>query len=78
MDEIDLRDTLRRLDAPARNAIRRTLIADQPYRDEMARRLMRHGTKHADNLADLVDMLTLDGDRRRQVVRLLGELEADG
>jgi hypothetical protein len=78
MDEGMLRDRLRRLDPPARGAIRRVLVHDQPYRDDMARRLMRQGTEHADNLADLVDMLTLDGDRRRQVVRLLGELEAEG
>jgi hypothetical protein len=56
--------------------VRRVLIADQDYRDELAERLLRQRTDHANNLADLIDMLAIDADARRQVVRLLGELEA--
>lgn len=51
-------------------------MQDQAYRDALASRLLRHGTDHASTLGDLIDMLTIDADARRQVVRLLGELEA--
>jgi hypothetical protein len=76
VDDVQLRDVLRTLDPPARNAIRRVLIQDQEYRDAMASRLLDHATDQAANLADLIDMLTLNNDARRTVVRLLGELEA--
>lgn len=75
MDDVELRALLGRLDAASRRAIRRVLIKDQDYRDAMASRLLEHGTDHAFNLANLIDMLTLDGDVRRRVVRMLGELE---
>ena len=76
VDDVQLRDVLRRLDPPARNAIRRVLIQDQEYRDAMASRLLDHPTDQAAGVADLIDMLTLNNDARRTVVRLLGELEA--
>lgn len=76
VDDAELRALLRRLDPPARNAIRRVLIQDQDYRDAMASRLLEHATDQAASLADLIDMLTLNNDARRTVVRLLGELEA--
>lgn len=69
-------DVLRRLDAPARSAIRKVLIQDQEYRDAMSSRLLEHATDQAANLGDLIDLLTLNDDARRTVVRLLGELEA--
>jgi hypothetical protein len=76
VDDVQLRDVLRRLDPPARNAIRSVLIQDQEYRDAIASRLLDHPTDQAAGLADLIDMLTLSNDARRTVVRLLGELEA--
>ena len=76
MDDVQLRDVLRRLNPPARIAIRQVLIQDQVYRDAMASRLLEHETDRAASLADLIDMLTLNDDARRTVVRLLGELEA--
>jgi hypothetical protein len=51
------------------------LIADQPYRDAMAERLLR---ERADGMADLLDLLSIHPDARRQAVRILGELEALG
>jgi hypothetical protein len=42
----------------------------------MASRLLDCATDQAASLADLIDMLTLNNDARRTVVRLLGELEA--
>jgi hypothetical protein len=37
---------------------------------------MRLRTEQGDNLVDLIDSMTLHPDVRRQIVRLLGELEA--
>jgi hypothetical protein len=76
-DGAEMRAMLRNLDPRAREAIRKTLIRDQPYRDAMSGRLMRERTEAADNLADMIDLLALDDDRRRLVVRLLGELNAE-
>ena len=76
MNDATLRDTLMRLDPGARNELRRLLISDQPDRNAIAEQLLRRRTLGADALADLIDLLTLDADARRRVVRLLGELEA--
>lgn len=54
-------------------ALKRVLIADQPYRDATAERLLRDRAK---GMADLLDLLTLNPGARRQAVRALGELEA--
>lgn len=50
--------------------------ATSPKRDAIAERMLRRRTLGADELADLLDHLTLDVDVRHQVARLLGELEA--
>lgn len=42
----------------------------------LSSRLLEHASDQAASLADLIDMLTLNNDARRTVVRLLGELEA--
>jgi hypothetical protein len=76
VDEQRLRDSLLRLDPAGRDALRRLLIADSRGRDAVASRLLRHGTTASSDFADLLDMLTLDPDLRRRVVRQLGELEA--
>jgi hypothetical protein len=39
---------------------------------------MRYRDGHGDDWADIIDMLTLHPEARRRVVRLLGELEAQG
>jgi hypothetical protein len=72
MDDAELRASLSRMDAPARDALRRALVADQPYRDAMAERLLR---ERAWAMADLIDFQTLLPEARRQAVRVLGELE---
>ena len=76
MNDAELRRSLARMDQPARDALRRALVADQPYRDALAERLLRRRKPGAGELADLIDMLTLDDEARRRVARLLGELEA--
>ena len=76
MDDAATADTLRRLPPGARDELRQLLIRDQPERDAIAEQLLRQRTPGADDLADLIDLLTLDDDGRRRIVRLLGELEA--
>jgi len=70
-----LRASLARMDPGARDALRRALIADPRYRDAMAERLLR---ERAEDMADLLDFLTLQPEARRQVARVLGELQAEG
>jgi hypothetical protein len=73
MKDDELRPLLRQLPSGARDALRRTLIAVPQYRNEVSARLLREG---GESMADLIDMLTLNPNAGRQVVRLLGELEA--
>ena len=74
----DLRHLLETLDPKARDALRRVLIHDQADRDAIASQLLRYRDGHGDDWADIIDMLTMDPDARRQVVRLLGEIAASG
>lgn len=78
MSDDDLRSTLEGLDPAARDDLRRLLIRDQADRDAIAQQLLRRRTNGADDLADLIDKLSLDALMRRKVVRVLGELEASG
>jgi hypothetical protein len=39
---------------------------------------MRYRDGRGDDWADVIDMLTMDLEERRQVVRILGEIEAEG
>ena len=77
MDEAALADALRRLDSGARSDLRKLLSSDPPDRDAIAQQLLRRRTPGTDELAELIDLLTLDADARRRVVRLLGELGAE-
>jgi hypothetical protein len=45
---------------------------------QIAEQLLRRRTEGGDDLAELVDMLSLDDAIRRQVVRIPGEIEAGG
>jgi hypothetical protein len=76
MDDEVLSTTLRRLPPSARVDLRRLLIRDQPDRDAIAEQLLRRRTSGANDLAELIDILSLDPEGRRQMVRVLGELEA--
>ena len=42
----------------------------------IAEQLLRRRTPGATDLADLLDMLSIDDEARRMVVRVLGEMEA--
>jgi hypothetical protein len=77
MAEDDLRALLETLDPKARDDLRRVLIRDQADRDAVASQLLRYRDGHGNDWADISDMLTMHPDARRQVVRLLGEAEAE-
>jgi hypothetical protein len=49
---------------------------EQPDRDEVASMLLQYGDQVGYDWADIIDFLTMWPDGRRQVVRLLGEIEA--
>ncbi len=73
MKDEEIRPLLQQLPPRARDALRRTLIGDLSYRGEVSSLLLREG---GPEIADLIDLLTLNPDAGRQVVRVLGELEA--
>ncbi len=73
----DLRALLLTFDPHARDALRRVLIRDQADRDAISSQLLRYRDRRGDDWADIIDMLTMDPEARRKVVRLLGELDAE-
>jgi hypothetical protein len=64
------------LDTKARDDLRRVLIRDQSDREAISSHLLRYRDGRGDDWADIIDMLTMDPEERRRVVRLLGEIEA--
>ena len=77
MDSDDLRSLLETLSPSARDDLRRVLIRDQAGRDAVASRLMRYQDQTGEDWADVIDFLTMYPDARRQVARLLGEIDAE-
>jgi hypothetical protein len=75
VDETALVAALQKLPTHARDQLRRLLVRDQADRDTVARQALRNGR---DDLADVIDLLTLDDELRRATVRVLGEIEASG
>ncbi|HEX2422895.1 MAG TPA: hypothetical protein VHN56_07100 [Actinomycetota bacterium] len=71
----DLRDLLLTLDPKARDDLRRVPIHDQADRDAIAAQLLRYRDGHGDDWADIIDMLTMHPETRRNVVRPLGEID---
>jgi hypothetical protein len=71
-----LRGLLLGLTPSAREHLRNALIRDQADRDAIASQLLRYRDERGSAWANLVDLLSLDPELRRQYVRLLGELEA--
>jgi hypothetical protein len=71
-----LRSLVETLDPNARDTLRRALIRDLADRDAIASQLLRYRDGRGDDRADIVDMLTMDPEARRKVVRMLGEIQA--
>ena len=74
IEDANLRAILETLDPKARDTLRRVLIHDKADRDAIASRLMRYRDQRGDDWADIIDMLTMHPEARRNVVRLLREL----
>ena len=75
MDDADLRGVLGSLDQEARVTLR-VLIRDQADGDAISSQLLRYRDGHGDDWAYIIDVLTLDPEARRKVVRLFAEIEA--
>jgi hypothetical protein len=69
-----LRDLLLQLSPSTRDHLRTVLIRDD--RDDIAQVLLRYGDANGDGWADVIDTLTMYPDVRRNVVRLLTEIDA--
>jgi hypothetical protein len=65
-DDADLRALLETLDPKARDDLRRVLIHDQADRDAIASQLLRYRDGHGDDWADIIDMLTMYPEARRE------------
>jgi hypothetical protein len=74
----ELRSVLAVLDPSARDDLRRVLIRDQADRDAIASHLMRYRDENGQDWEDIIDFLTMYPDARREVVRMLGEITANG
>jgi hypothetical protein len=74
VNDPELRNLLGQIPASGRDVLRRAARADQYERDELAQRLMRE--PGGQDMADLIDGISLNMAARRQVVRVLGSLEA--
>jgi hypothetical protein len=72
----ELRRLLSTLDPKARDDLRRVLIRDQADRDAISSRLMRYRDRNGQGWADIIDSLRMHPDARRQVARILGEIDA--
>ena len=75
MDD-DLRALLLTLSPKSRDDLRRVLIRDQADRDAIASRPLGYRDGRRDDWADIIDMLTMNPEARRRVVRMLGEIDA--
>ena len=76
MFDPDLHALLETLSPTARDHLRSALIRDQADRDAISSRLMRYRDQNGQAWADIIDFLTIWPDARRQVVRVLGEIDA--
>ena len=74
----DLRDLLQTLSPSFREHLRNVLIRDQVDRDAISSMLMRYPNQNGQDWADIIDFLTMYPDARRQVTRILGEMDAFG
>jgi hypothetical protein len=72
----DLRSLLLQLTPSAREHLRNVLIRDFHDRNEMSSILMRYRDERGDDWADIIDFLTMHPDARRQVVRMLAEIQS--
>jgi hypothetical protein len=77
-DAASLRALLLTLNPKAHDDLRRVLIRDQADRNAISSRLMRYRDQTGNDWADIIDFLTMHPDARRQVARVLAEIDAGG
>ncbi len=73
-----LRATLADRSSGARALLRRVLVRDDVDREVIASALLRYRDDAGDELADIIDSLTMYSDARRRVTRMLAEIDAAG
>ena len=74
--EEHLRSSLQTLSPASRDLLRRILVLDQENRDAIASNLLRSRDGVGDELANLIDAMSLDTQSRRLCTRLLAEIAA--
>jgi hypothetical protein len=77
-DDLRLRTALADLPPELRDLMRRALVGDQGDRDAIASALLSYRDEAGDEMADIIDMLTINPDERSKVVRMLAEIDAAG
>jgi hypothetical protein len=77
-EEDSLHKLLRKISPSTRHTLRLVLIHDHADRDAVASQLLHYRDGRGNDWADIIDMLTMYPDARRLVVRLLGEIDAQG
>lgn len=75
-DSDDLRAALADLPPKARHLLSRVLMGDVGDRAAVVAALLPYRETAGDELAGMIDFLTLDPEERRKVVRLLAEIDA--
>jgi hypothetical protein len=76
MTDAEMMDALAALTPDGRRVLRKYLIADEHDRKGLLLGLYRDGSPSARTAAELVEVLDADAEARRQVARVLGEIEA--
>ena len=72
----DLRAAMADLSPRTRDLLRRVLVRDDVDRDVIASTLLRYQDPAGEELADIIDSLTMYQDARRRVVRMQAEIDA--
>jgi hypothetical protein len=76
-EDSNLRALFSTLDLKTRDDFRRVLIHDFHHRNAISSRLMRYRDQNGQDWADIIDFLTMHSDARRQVARVLAEIDAE-
>jgi hypothetical protein len=76
VEDREVASLLAMVNPTGRDVLRRAMRAEKSDRDKLASALMRDPSNVAQDLADLLDLASMDPGIRRQLIRVLGELEA--
>jgi hypothetical protein len=76
MRDDEMAALLRQMPPGGRDVLRRLMRAEQYERDEFSTATAARGGESARDLADLIDLASMNPEVRRRFARILGELEA--